>query len=187
MHSVGDVANYILAKYQSVSELQVDPMTHMKLQKLVYYAQGFSLVVTDEPLFRASIEAWEHGPVCPALYRAFSKFKGNPITTSLTLDEARQGFTDQQLGAMDTVIGLLGDYNASQLRRLSHADEAWQSAFKSADKRISLKSLKESCVPHLTVTEPQFVEMTPDELEYEMRLDDELGIPDSLDSLYDED
>src|SRR3954463_13629493 len=60
-----DVAEYILSR--------LGPMSAMKLQKLVYYCQAWSLAWTDEELFREEIEAWSNGPVIPSLYR---KHKG---------------------------------------------------------------------------------------------------------------
>jgi uncharacterized phage-associated protein len=58
MVSVDDVAAYILE--------QRGPMSAMKLQKLVYYSQAWSLVWEDRPLFREEIQAWASGPVVPA-------------------------------------------------------------------------------------------------------------------------
>lgn len=40
-----------------------------KLQKLAYYAQGWHLAITGKPLFQEDFEAWQHGPVCPELFR----------------------------------------------------------------------------------------------------------------------
>jgi uncharacterized phage-associated protein len=58
--NVYDIADYILQKQGSMSA--------MKLQKLVYYAQAWSLAWTDTPLFNEDIQAWAKGPVVPALY-----------------------------------------------------------------------------------------------------------------------
>ncbi|HSX79064.1 MAG TPA: type II toxin-antitoxin system antitoxin SocA domain-containing protein, partial [Candidatus Saccharimonadia bacterium] len=57
-----DVAQYFLAK---ADEDAGDLMSNLKLQKLVYYAQGFALALLDKPLFPQCIEAWIHGPVVP--------------------------------------------------------------------------------------------------------------------------
>ena len=58
--SVFDVAAYILQK--------CGDMSCMKLQKLCYYAQAWSLVWDDAPLFDEDFEAWASGPVCPELF-----------------------------------------------------------------------------------------------------------------------
>ena len=60
MASVFDVARYILE--------QKGEMTTVKLQKLVYYCQAWSLVWDEEPLFDELIQAWANGPVIPALF-----------------------------------------------------------------------------------------------------------------------
>jgi uncharacterized phage-associated protein len=58
---VYDVAAYVLHKYGR--------MTAMKLQKLLYYSQAWSLVWDEKPLFRARIEAWADGPIVREVYR----------------------------------------------------------------------------------------------------------------------
>ena len=74
MTTVQDVAAYILAKK---GELPA-----MKLQKLLYYAQAWSLVWDDAPLFPESVEAWANGRVLPDLYQhhkgQFMAIAGNP-------------------------------------------------------------------------------------------------------------
>ena len=64
-------AKYFLAQ---ASEDAGDLISNLKLQKLVYYAQGFHLALYDEPLFLEAIEAWTHGPVVPDLYRHYKKY-----------------------------------------------------------------------------------------------------------------
>ena len=60
MADVFDVAKYILEKQGS--------MTTMKLQKLVYYSQAWSVVWDEKPIFEERIEAWASGPVVRELY-----------------------------------------------------------------------------------------------------------------------
>ena len=60
--SIFDVANYILNKKGS--------MTAMKLQKLAYYAQAWSIVWDEEELYKEGIQAWANGPVVKELYKA---------------------------------------------------------------------------------------------------------------------
>ena len=60
MANVFDTAKYILE--------QSGPMSTMKLQKLCYYSQAWSLVWDDSPLFEEDFQAWANGPVCPELF-----------------------------------------------------------------------------------------------------------------------
>ena len=48
-----------------------DPITNLKLQKLVYYAQAWYLALHGKRLFPAEFQAWVHGPVCHSLYQRF--------------------------------------------------------------------------------------------------------------------
>lgn len=70
-----EVANAIIAiAYEANS-----PVSHLKLQKLVYYAHGWWLALTDEPLINESIAAWRYGPVVESLYHVFKHFGAAPI------------------------------------------------------------------------------------------------------------
>ncbi len=79
MISVFDVAAFILSK--------LGPIPVMKLHKLVYYCQAWSLVWDEEPLFKERIEAWANGPVVKELYEihkgqfklALADMPGNPM------------------------------------------------------------------------------------------------------------
>ena len=64
-----DIANKLLtrAKREENGEL----MSNLKLQKMLYYEQGFHLAYFDTPLFKDEIEAWMYGPVIPAVYEHF--------------------------------------------------------------------------------------------------------------------
>jgi uncharacterized phage-associated protein len=111
-----DVAKYIL--YKSV------PMTTLKLLKLVYYAQAWSLVWDDEPLFEDEIEAWARGPVVPALYSATER--------DVMVSDWRQGnidaLTEQQKKTIDKVLEFYGPISSQVLSDLTHDEEPWLQA-----------------------------------------------------------
>jgi len=56
-----------------------DDMTHLKLQKLIYFAQAWHLANTGEPLFREDMQAWTHGPVVPSVWHAYKQYQWEPI------------------------------------------------------------------------------------------------------------
>ena len=58
-----------IAKY-FINELHPEPL---KLQKLLYFAQGFSYAFYDKELFNDDFEAWVHGPVIPSIYHEYKK------------------------------------------------------------------------------------------------------------------
>ena len=182
--TVIDVADYLIeASYQRLNSLDDDLMTHMKLQKLAYYAQGFSLHFYGEPLFAEPIEAWEHGPVCPALYAEFRRFKHEPIKPMAALDEVGARFTPEQRDAMNTVLLFYGSYSAAMLRKMSHSDSAWIDAIGKQDKTISLEAMKSSCDKRLEI-KVEMLESADEDDERLLRLSEAAGMFDSLDWLH---
>ncbi|MBQ7262906.1 MAG: DUF4065 domain-containing protein [Synergistaceae bacterium] len=51
----------------------------LKLQKLLYYCQGYALALTGKPLFPEPVEAWRYGPVVDSVYQAYKRYKGATI------------------------------------------------------------------------------------------------------------
>lgn len=119
MANVFDTAKYILE--------QCGRMSTMKLQKLCYYAQAWSLVWDDAPLFPEDFEAWANGPVCPEL---FHKTQG---IFSVVADDETGGDGDLSENQKDTinhVIEYYGKHDAQWLSRLTHMEEPWKDARK---------------------------------------------------------
>jgi uncharacterized phage-associated protein len=67
------VANWFIDNLEGV--------TPLKLQKLIYYAHGWNLALRDEPLIDELVEAWEYGPVVPRVYHEFKEYGNRVILT----------------------------------------------------------------------------------------------------------
>jgi uncharacterized phage-associated protein len=138
-----DVANYFLAlAAQEDGEL----ISNMKIQKLVYYAQGFCLAIRGEPLFPEGIEAWTHGPVVPTLYHAFKAYGSNAIEPPDKFNFTAFDEKDQAL--LDNVYAVYGQYSTAGLRALTHEDPPWKNAVEGGV--ISLAAMKDYFVTQLT-------------------------------------
>ncbi len=79
-HDPKAIANYFLDRAADAG----DAPTPMKVQKLVYYANGFYLAIFGEPLIDEQVEAWAYGPVIPSLHREFLEYGNGPITARAT-------------------------------------------------------------------------------------------------------
>jgi len=119
--NVFDVAKYILQKTNAIST--------MKLQKLVYYAQAWSVVwdnPPDAPLFPERIEAWSLGPVVPEL---FAWHKGH---FSVEADVFPNGdvsrLSKDQRETVDSVLDFYAHRTAQWLSDLSHSEPPWRDA-----------------------------------------------------------
>lgn len=120
MVSCYDVAKYFLAKVDEDD----GPITHLKLQKLLYYAQGFHLVVKDEPLFEEEIEAWAHGPVVPRVWQIYRDNGGSPIPPDPNFDP--ETIPEDTRLLLDEVYEVYGQFTAWRLREMTHADAPWK-------------------------------------------------------------
>ncbi|MCF6337725.1 MAG: DUF4065 domain-containing protein [Gammaproteobacteria bacterium] len=103
-----------------------DYLTNLKLQKLVYYAQAWNLALYDKPLFDADFQAWVHGPVCPALYTRFKKYRWNPIT----IRPETATLPDDVKAHLVNVFEAYEQYSGYQLEQMTHAEAPWVDARK---------------------------------------------------------
>ena len=117
------IAEYFLHKANEKGK----QLTNKKIQKLVYYAQVWSMVINEERLFSEDIEAWVHGPVVPSLYKHFKGFGFNPVTLTNTAEDQRN-LSHEQLQLLDEVWDVYGKYDAEYLEVLTHSELPWQKA-----------------------------------------------------------
>lgn len=120
MVTARNIADYILNK--SSSEERND-MSNLKLQKLLYYCQGFHLAIFNEPLFNEPIEHWDHGPVVPELYHEFKINGGNPIPATSSFNEAMLSSDSKQV--IDEVLKVYDQFSAWKLRDMTHNEAPW--------------------------------------------------------------
>lgn len=133
MYNAIDIANWFIWKNQICKiENQIDSenyevyegLSHLKVQKLLYYAQGVSLILNNKKIFKESILAWEHGPVIKEVYNKLSKNGRNDIPAQFTNNELeRIEEIDSNLEAntvLNTVYDNYGGYTAWQLRDSTH-------------------------------------------------------------------
>lgn len=97
-------------------------LTPMQLMKLTYISNGWSLAVSDRPLFDNRIEAWKYGPVMPELYQATKSYGRDEIP----LDKVQDGFNDlsdklsNEVDFLRKVYNLYKDKNGIELSSLTH-------------------------------------------------------------------
>ena len=105
-----------------------DPMTNLRLNKLLYFLQGYSLSKYGEPLFPDKIEAWTYGPVIPNIYHKYKNFKNAPID-SVDRGYSSSVFTPREFDMLLDVARVFGKYTSPALVNISHADDGpWKKA-----------------------------------------------------------
>jgi len=119
-----DVGRYLLSLTNQ--EEAGDLISNLKLQKLVYYAQGFHLALEGRPLFKQTIEAWNHGPVVPELYHAYKEHGSGAIPRPNDIDFSI--YSDQEQELLNEVYQVYGQFSAWKLRNMTHDEPPWKNA-----------------------------------------------------------
>lgn len=122
------------------------PVTNLSLNKLVYFAQVESLKVYGAPLFSDRIEAWEYGPVEPAVYHAFKCFGRNPVSISTEQKLAADQLPDRAKVIVDAVVGKFGNLPAFDLVNITHREGgAWKKKYVAGrDAEITVEDIMDS-------------------------------------------
>lgn len=126
MYRAIDIANWFIEKFDPASG---DLITHLKVQKLLYYAEAWTQVLLDRQLFREDFEAWAHGPVVRAVYNVFRDSKWQPLTTS----EDPPVLTEDVEEVLLEVLETYGEASAKTLEKMTHRDRPWIDARKGFD------------------------------------------------------
>ena len=101
-----------------------DSMTNLKLQKLLYYMQGFHLAFFGTPFFEDSIEAWTYGPVVPVVFQEFKKYKKRDINPENYKDSLVLTADEQQM--FDMVYLEYNKFSAVALMNMTHTEGPWK-------------------------------------------------------------
>lgn len=135
-----DVASYFV---QLANDTPEHDLTNLKLQKLLYYAQGKYLARNDgQPLFDDKVEAWQYGPVVAEAYHAF-KACGNFPVTVFDISYRATPLSDQTKQFVAEIWESIGrKYSGSYLVGKTHANGTpWKMVFNESDRNIEIPRL----------------------------------------------
>jgi uncharacterized phage-associated protein len=116
-----------LVKLSHAGEEQ-DPLTNLRLQNLLYYAQAWSLVIRESELFSEEIRAWRYGPVVPEVYNRLPGGQGaNYIEPNSFVNEPDLDAEDAVF--VRSVWEAYNQYSAIQLSRMTQKEMPWLKAW----------------------------------------------------------
>lgn len=118
------IANWFLARNKEEESEGADMISNLKLQKLLYYAQGCTLAITDEPLFNDDIYAWKHGPVVESVYHNYKSFGSNGIEFNEPFDF--KSICTKISDILESVYQTFGQFSAWKLRNMTHEETPWK-------------------------------------------------------------
>jgi uncharacterized phage-associated protein len=127
--TVWEVVESLIRRSAKLDEFgEPDLLTNMRLQKLLYYVQGYGLALLGEPIFNERIEAWRQGSVVPVVYHRMSKFGANVIPADEVVCQQTPKPIVESL--IDTVWTELSKFSARELSHMTHQEEPWMEARK---------------------------------------------------------
>ena len=112
-----DIANKIISK----TDLEHgDTISNLKLQKMLYYQQGFHLAYFGTPLFDEDIVAWQYGPVVPSVYKEYKSFE------SISTSEEGISLSDDEEELFNNVYEEYNQFSAVALMKMTHEESPWK-------------------------------------------------------------
>ncbi|MDA0239693.1 MAG: DUF4065 domain-containing protein [Proteobacteria bacterium] len=137
--TAAEVADYLTQC--AIADNAGELLTNLKLQKLLYYAQGCYLAIYGEPLFDESLEAWDLGPVVPNIYHAFKVCGRQPIE-DISGDEI--DIAVDVADFLNVIFEKFGQYSAGRLIDMTHKEAPWIDHYVSnMSVEIDKKTMKE--------------------------------------------
>ncbi|RFS22649.1 DUF4065 domain-containing protein [Chitinophaga silvatica] len=125
-----NIAEIIVTYFDSKGDL----ITNKKLQKLLYYIEGWSLVHLSS-IIDEDFEAWIHGPVIPSIYTDYKEYGYSPIVNKYKKGQSSGAkwkelikkfkLAEEQIELIVEVLNKYGVVSSLQLELLSHSEEPW--------------------------------------------------------------
>lgn len=133
MYKAREIANFYIQLLNSIPDNSID---NLKLNKILYYAQGWSLVKNGTPLFEDDIQAWDYGPVIQEVYHTYKCCGKGPIEEADTpFDESR--LSSEELELLLSVYMNYGKYTGWALKDMTHAKGSpWSQVYEKGMNRV---------------------------------------------------
>lgn len=134
-YNIYEIANLVLRL--ATTTYGSEPITNMKLQKLLYYEQGYHLAYFGTPLFDEEIEAWQYGPVVPAVYEKYKVFHDKPIMP----EDGEVSISGEHYELFYNVFQFFNKFSAFGLMEKTHNEEPWLKTYEQGAYNIIPKDL----------------------------------------------
>ena len=116
-----DIANWFINQFDKDSG---DVVTHLKLQKLLYFSEAWTQLLLNKELFSEKMEAWAHGPVVKEVFKEFNGSGWEPLNVSGDIIELDQDTNN----ILTQVLKAYGNVSAKTLEHMTHEDQPWKEA-----------------------------------------------------------
>jgi uncharacterized phage-associated protein len=141
-YDVNLIADYIILRFNE--DRETGNLINLKLQKLLYYLQAWSLGINHRPFLNCEFEAWVHGPVCRVLY---DRFKGLYTFVSCEPRDLTSQIDEDDRNFIDYILENYGGFSGSELETMTHQETPWIEARKGLTTyQASNKPISQECM-----------------------------------------
>ena len=122
--SADAVADYFLLRV----DIEGDYIGNSKMQKLCYFAQGWSLALRGKALFDDVFEAWALGPLLPPLFKRFKRYRWHPLNTYKRRTDCLKELDAEEQAFLDWIWDVYSRYSRNELMNITHEQTPWKEA-----------------------------------------------------------
>ena len=124
-YNINDIADYVIMQLTSDEEM---PLINLKLQKLLYYIQPWSLGIEKCTMFNGKFQAWVHGPVNREIYERFLDKSLYGFITRNDIRNADVALCNADADFTKYILDNYAGFSGAQLERMTHEETPWQEA-----------------------------------------------------------
>ena len=147
-YDISLIADYMILRLNSDEKVN---LINLKLQKLLYYLQAWSLGINNERFLNCSFEAWVHGPVSRVLYDRFKAT--HSLYSFITVSDViyanpEEIISQEDIEFINYILDNYAGYSGSELESMTHKETPWLEArgklspMQSCDKVISEETMR---------------------------------------------
>jgi uncharacterized phage-associated protein len=120
-----ELSDYLVDKAKS-ENIELTPL---KLQKILYYVQGWYLAFKDTPVFDEDVLAWKYGPVVKEVYNKFSPYGAQNIAISDYKPETSCEFNTDDKDIINAIWDKYKSFKPTELVTMTHLSKPWKQVF----------------------------------------------------------
>ena len=132
------IADYIVARCNDREE----KITNLRLQKILYYVQGYFLKYFEQPAFNESIYCWPYGPVVAQAYYEYNINGNNNIilSESYKADALDKIKPKEYRQLINNIIDRCMNFTITNLVNKTHEELPWKNS--DIKDEISISAIK---------------------------------------------
>lgn len=136
MYDIETIASYFIEKANTKiidEDGSAEGISHLKLQKILYFAQIVFLCTKNKELFQEEILAWQYGPVIESIYNEYSrkrkKWNSQLLQEDILDKDYKDKINEKDSYILDDIYNEFWKYSASELVDITHSHKPWRESF----------------------------------------------------------